>query len=174
MLRKPTEIYNLNEMSHDAAIALIRNIVDKGNVKVRKAYIDTVGNPQSYRRKLEREFPNIEFVVESKADANYAPCSAASVGTTAGRPSGLRAANRVWKHQNLFGPKQCKRNRAGCIRLASKSLDPCSQTFTFPTPHSPSSLAHAHAQMLCARSGKGHARQNARKLEILGIARHLP
>jgi len=79
MLRKSTDVYNLNEMSHDAAITLIRKIVDKGNVRVKKAFIDTVGNPQSYQRKLEREFPNIEFVVESKADANYAPCSAASV-----------------------------------------------------------------------------------------------
>ena len=80
MLRKSTDVYNLNQMSHDAAMLLIRKIVDKGGVKVKTAYIDTVGNPHSYKRKLEREFPNIEFVVESKADANYAPCSAASVG----------------------------------------------------------------------------------------------
>jgi len=79
MLRKPIDVYNLNQMSHDATIILIRKIVDKGDVKVKKAYIDTVGNPQYYQRKLEREFPSIDFVVESKADANYAPCSAASV-----------------------------------------------------------------------------------------------
>ena len=78
MLRKSTDVYNLNEMSHDATITLIRKIV--AHVKVKTAYIDTVGNPQSYQRKLEREFPTIQFVVESKADANYAPCSAASVG----------------------------------------------------------------------------------------------
>ncbi len=65
-------------MSHDAAMLLIRKIV-KGGVQVKKAFIDTVGNPHSYKRKLEREFPSIEFVVESKADANYPPCSAASV-----------------------------------------------------------------------------------------------
>lgn len=77
MLR--TEAYNLNEMSHDAAIILIRKIVD-GGVHVRTAYIDTVGNPDHYKRKLQREFPGIDFVVESKADAKYSPCSAASVG----------------------------------------------------------------------------------------------
>jgi ribonuclease H2 subunit A len=82
MLRKSIDVYNLNQMSHDAAMLLIRKIVDKGGVIVKKAFIDTVGNPQSYKRKLEREFPTIEFVVESKADANYAPCSAASVGKT--------------------------------------------------------------------------------------------
>ena len=81
MLRKSTDVYNLNQMSHDAAILLIRKIVN-GGANVKKAYIDTVGNPQYYQRKLEREFPSIHFVVESKADANYAPCSAASVGKT--------------------------------------------------------------------------------------------
>ena len=36
----------------------------------------------SYQAKLEKEFSgrNIKFIVEKKADANYAPCSAASVG----------------------------------------------------------------------------------------------
>jgi ribonuclease H2 subunit A len=71
--------YNLNEMSHDAAITIIRKLLDQ-DVAIKRAYIDTVGHPQAYRRKLEREFPGIDFVVESKADANYAPCSAASVG----------------------------------------------------------------------------------------------
>ncbi|KAL3932284.1 MAG: hypothetical protein SGARI_004005 [Bacillariaceae sp.] len=61
MLR--TYPYNLNEMSHDAAMVMIRKILDEG----------------SYQRKLEREFPGIDFTVESKADANYATCSAASV-----------------------------------------------------------------------------------------------
>ena len=73
--------YNLNEMSHDAAMVLIRKLVDSKSVTIQTCYIDTVGNPAYYKRKLEREFPGIEFVVESKADANYAPCSAASVGT---------------------------------------------------------------------------------------------
>ena len=72
--------YNLNEMSHDTAMILIRKLLN-ANVNVAKCYIDTVGNPAYYKRKLEREFPGLEFVVESKADANYAPCSAASVGT---------------------------------------------------------------------------------------------
>ncbi|KAL3916180.1 MAG: hypothetical protein SGILL_005296 [Bacillariaceae sp.] len=76
MLR--TYPYNLNEMSHDSAMVMIRKLLDEG-VPVRQAFIDTVGNPSSYKRKLEREFPGIDFTVESKADAKYAPCSAASV-----------------------------------------------------------------------------------------------
>jgi ribonuclease H len=71
--------YNLNQMSHDSAMTLIRKILDQG-VQVQTAYIDTVGNPAAYQRKLDREFPGINFVVESKADAKYASCSAASVG----------------------------------------------------------------------------------------------
>jgi ribonuclease HII len=90
MLR--TDVYNLNEMSHDAAITLIRKILD-GGVDVRTAYIDTVGSPSHYARKLEREFPGINFVVESKADAKYAPCSAASVGES----SIIGCLSRVWR-----------------------------------------------------------------------------
>lgn len=71
--------YNLNEMSHDSAIVMIRKLLDAG-VSVKHAYIDTVGNAFYYKRKLEREFPGVDFTVESKADAKYPPCSAASVG----------------------------------------------------------------------------------------------
>ena len=78
MLRR--EPYNLNQMSHDAAIAMIRSLIDC-KISIQTCYIDTVGNPASYTRRLEREFPGIEFIVESKADDKYAPCSAASIGT---------------------------------------------------------------------------------------------
>jgi ribonuclease H2 subunit A len=71
--------YNLNEMSHDSTMLMIRKLLDAG-VKVKKAFIDTVGNAHTYRNKLEGQFPGIEFVVESKADGKYASCSAASVG----------------------------------------------------------------------------------------------
>mmetsp|Transcript_4733 Transcript_4733/g.6721 ORF Transcript_4733/g.6721 Transcript_4733/m.6721 type:complete len:380 (-) Transcript_4733:7-1146(-) len=78
MLR--SDPYNLNAMSHDAAIGMIRAVLDAG-VKIDTAYIDTVGMPDAYRSRLEREFNGhgIRFVVEKKADAKYAPCSAASV-----------------------------------------------------------------------------------------------
>lgn len=77
MLR--SEPYNLNQMSHDAAIRMIRCLVDC-KLSISTAYIDTVGNPAPYKRRLEHTFPGIEFVVESKADDKYAPCSAASIG----------------------------------------------------------------------------------------------
>jgi len=72
--------YNLNQMSHDAAIGMIRQLLAAG-VKIDTCFIDTVGNASTYKRRLMQEFPMIKkFVVESKADANYAPCSAGSVG----------------------------------------------------------------------------------------------
>ena len=74
--------YNLNEQSHDTAMMLIRKV--QAHNTIQACFIDTVGNPHYYKRKLEREFPGIEFTVESKADANYAPCSAASVGKFSG------------------------------------------------------------------------------------------
>lgn len=99
MLR--TKPYNLNEQSHDTAMTLIRKLLD-ANLKIQTCYIDTVGNPSFYRRKLEKEFPGLEFVVESKADAKYAPCSAASVGTypthTAPRTFARRYGLQGWSH----------------------------------------------------------------------------
>lgn len=76
MLR--AEPYNLNAMSHDAAIQMIRHLQQAG-VSIEQCFIDTVGNPEHYKRRLEAEFPGVDFCVESKADAKYAPCSAASV-----------------------------------------------------------------------------------------------
>ena len=72
--------YNLNQMSHDAAMAMIRAL-RQAHVTIHTCYIDTVGNAASYQRRLEAEFPGMEFVVESKADDKYPPCSAASIGT---------------------------------------------------------------------------------------------
>ncbi|GMH82819.1 hypothetical protein TrST_g8257 [Triparma strigata] len=78
MLRKVP--YNLNDMSHDSAMEMIRNVQRQG-VKLTKCIIDTVGIPESYKRKLDKAFEGqgIEFIVEKKADANYKCVSAASI-----------------------------------------------------------------------------------------------
>lgn len=70
--------YNLNAMSHNAAIDIIHKLIEAG-VDIQACFIDTVGIAHHYQRRLEQEFPAIQFTVESKADANYAVCSAASV-----------------------------------------------------------------------------------------------
>jgi ribonuclease H2 subunit A len=78
MLRK--EPYNLNAMSHDAAMEMVRCVMDAG-VKIKKCYIDTVGREETYKARLDIVFAGsgIEFIVEKKADAKYVQCSAASV-----------------------------------------------------------------------------------------------
>jgi ribonuclease H len=75
--------HNLNQMSHDAAMSMIRAL-QQARVTIHTCYIDTVGNAASYQRRLEQEFPGVEFVVESKADDKYPPCSAASIGKNYG------------------------------------------------------------------------------------------
>ena len=66
MLRKSAK-YNLNAMSHDAAIGLVQGVIDSG-VNLRYLYVDTVGDPGHYRTKLEGLFPTLQIVVEKKAD----------------------------------------------------------------------------------------------------------
>ena len=76
MLRVPK--YNLNTISHDTAIALIRWVIDAG-VNLKEVYVDTVGSPTKYEAYLSRLFPALTIVVRKKADALYPIVSAASI-----------------------------------------------------------------------------------------------
>lgn len=79
MLRfPPSKNYNLNEQAHDVTMGLIQLVVDSG-VTLDHVYIDTVGPPASYQKKLEQRFPNIKFTVAKKADSLYCVVSVASV-----------------------------------------------------------------------------------------------
>ena len=51
--------YNLNMMSHDTAIMLIRKALDLG-VRVKEVYVDTVGLEEIYEKKLSEIFPGIQ------------------------------------------------------------------------------------------------------------------
>lgn len=62
--------YNLNAMSHDAAIGLVRQVLELG-VNLRYLYVDTVGDPDMYRMKLEAIFPSLQITVAKKADSIY-------------------------------------------------------------------------------------------------------
>ena len=70
---------SLNAISHDCAMELVSEAL-KAGVKVTKVFVDTVGDPETYQKKLVSAFHGkIEFVVEKKADATYRTVSAASI-----------------------------------------------------------------------------------------------
>lgn len=76
MLRR--QKYNLNALSHDTAIDLIRRVESRG-INIGHIYIDTVGPAIKYKEKLERFFPKYTFTVAERADSKYPIVSAASV-----------------------------------------------------------------------------------------------
>ncbi|RDW69172.1 ribonuclease H2 catalytic subunit RNH201 [Aspergillus mulundensis] len=79
MMRPAAGAYNLNAQAMDATIELIRGVVEERKMNVREVYIDTVGNPASYQKKLEMVFPSLRITVAKKADSLYPCVSAASV-----------------------------------------------------------------------------------------------
>ncbi|KAJ1805043.1 hypothetical protein LPJ56_004636 [Coemansia sp. RSA 2599] len=76
MLRRTK--YNLNSLAHDATIQLLRDTISKG-INVRRVFIDTVGPPATYQKKLQDLFPGINITVAKKADSLYPIVSAASI-----------------------------------------------------------------------------------------------
>ncbi|KAL8533297.1 hypothetical protein ACS0TY_009623 [Phlomoides rotata] len=80
---------NLNEISHDSAIGLIKKALDLG-VLLTEVYLDTVGDAEKYRVKLSERFANIKFVVAKKADSLYPVVSGASIVAKVTRDRALR------------------------------------------------------------------------------------
>lgn len=77
MLRK--DKYNLNSISHDAAIGLVQKAIDRG-INIAEIYVDTVGNPEQYAAKFRERFSVVQkVVVAKKADATYPIVGAASI-----------------------------------------------------------------------------------------------
>lgn len=87
MLR-PTGTYNLNAQAMDATIDLIKEVFAKG-INVREIFVDTIGSPQTYQKKLERVFPAVSITVAKKADSLYPCVSAASVCAKVTRDAAL-------------------------------------------------------------------------------------
>lgn len=70
--------YNLNAQAMDATVDLIRSVIEQG-VNVAEVYVDTIGQPVVYQRKLAAIFPTVKVTVEKKADSLFPCVSAASV-----------------------------------------------------------------------------------------------
>lgn len=85
---KPNGTYNLNAQAMDATVDLIQQVVDSG-VNIREVYIDTIGPPAAYQKKLERIFPTLSITVAKKADSLYPCVSAASVCAKVTRDAAL-------------------------------------------------------------------------------------
>ena len=85
---QPNAPYNLNAQAMDATIALIQEVLDSG-VNIREVYIDTIGIPMTYQKKLERIFPTLSITVAKKADSLYPCVSAASVCAKVTRDAAL-------------------------------------------------------------------------------------
>ncbi|KAF1923774.1 uncharacterized protein M421DRAFT_74306 [Didymella exigua CBS 183.55] len=80
--------YNLNAQAMDATIDLIAGVLARG-VNVKEIYIDTIGKPEVYQKKLERIWPTISITVAKKADSLYPVVSAASVCAKVTRDAAL-------------------------------------------------------------------------------------
>jgi ribonuclease H2 subunit A len=80
--------YNLNAQAMDATIDLIKGVMAQG-VNVKEIYIDTIGKPEVYQKKLERIWPTIRITVAKKADSLYPVVSAASVCAKVTRDAAL-------------------------------------------------------------------------------------
>lgn len=87
-MMKPAATYNLNAQAMDATIALIEGVYKRG-VNVKEIFIDTIGNPATYQKKLERIFPMAQVTVAKKADSLYPCVSAASVCAKVTRDAAL-------------------------------------------------------------------------------------
>lgn len=87
MLR-PTTMYNLNAQAMDATVDLIKGVFALG-VNIREIYVDTIGQPATYQKKLERIFPTAKVTVAKKADSLYPCVSAASVCAKVTRDAAL-------------------------------------------------------------------------------------
>ncbi|KAI8955785.1 ribonuclease H2 subunit A [Xylaria longipes] len=95
MMRPGGATYNLNAQAMDATAELIQGVLARG-VNIREIYVDTIGQPAAYQRRLERIFPTVKITVAKKADSLYPCVSAASVCAKVTRDVALEVLYDAW------------------------------------------------------------------------------
>jgi ribonuclease H2 subunit A len=93
-------VYNLNAQAMDATIDLIKGVLARG-VNVKEIYIDTIGRPEIYQKKLERIWPTISITVAKKADSLYPVVSAASVCAKVTRDAALDVCYEPYHNRSM-------------------------------------------------------------------------
>lgn len=89
--------YNLNALSHDCAIRLVKLAIERG-ANIAEVYVDTVGDPTKYQDKLKQIFPSIDITVSKKADSLFPVVSAASICAKVTRDKAVKK----WKFQEAI------------------------------------------------------------------------
>ncbi|RVX66793.1 hypothetical protein B0A52_08986 [Exophiala mesophila] len=96
--------YNLNAQAMDATVELIRGVIQQG-VNVTELYVDTIGRPETYQKKLQLIFPTVKVRVEKKADSLYPCVSAASVVAKVTRDVSCEALLEAYVRQQELSPE---------------------------------------------------------------------
>jgi len=127
---KASGTYNLNAQAMDATIDLIHGVFAKG-VNVKEIYIDTIGSPAIYQRKLEKIFPTTKITVAKKADSLYPCVSAASVCAKVTRDAALEVCYETYTEEHGTEPKSSScgwgsgyPSDARCSTWLKQNMDP--------------------------------------------------
>jgi ribonuclease H2 subunit A len=134
-MMKPGARYNLNAQAMDSTVALIQGVYARG-VNIKEIYIDTIGIPETYQKKLERLFPNAKITVAKKADSLYPCVSAASVCAKVTRDAALEVLYDIYLEAEREGDKDVEMqdqvpewgsgypSDARCTGWLKKNMDP--------------------------------------------------
>ncbi|KAJ0409097.1 hypothetical protein P43SY_002231 [Pythium insidiosum] len=121
---------NLNEISRDAAIQLIKEVQAKG-VNVKQVFVDTVGDPKWYEAFLTKHFHGtIEFRVAKKADSLFKVVSAASIAAKVTRDRVI--TDWEWETPSLTLSKEFGSGYPSDPRTKSWLTDSMDPVFAFP------------------------------------------
>ncbi|EXJ65819.1 ribonuclease H2 subunit A [Cladophialophora psammophila CBS 110553] len=122
--------YNLNAQAMDATVELIRGVLQQG-VNVTEIYVDTIGKPAVYQKKLELIFPTIKITVEKKADSLFPCVSAASVVAKVTRDVSCEALLEAYTQQQPISVEDALAtwgsgypSDARCVGWLKSAIDP--------------------------------------------------